>query len=175
MPVSETPKSLQEKRDRMKVLSKQTNFSPEVVETLMKCTYYSQSKDVNRGKDLHSLLEEWSLLFQDIDMTVQFEELTGLSVREIFIGSVEKKGKRLLDFMRTICADKCKWVLQAVTKLIGQLEICKDDLKDVVLLLLAYFGGEKKNLFQYVEETCRARDVQVESVHVTPYIIVCGK
>ncbi|XP_034463231.1 uncharacterized protein LOC117774714 [Hippoglossus hippoglossus] len=176
MPVSETPKSLQEKRDKMKVLSEQTNFSPEEVETLMKCTYYSQRKVVNMGKDLHSLLEEWPFLFHDIGMMVHFQELTGASLRETFICSVEKKGKRLLDFMRTICAGKCKRVLEAVTKLKilrEQLKGCSEDVKDMVLLL-AYFDEKEENLFHYVEETCLAREVQVESLPVTPCIIVCG-
>ena len=178
MPVSETPKSPQEKRDKMKVLSEQTNVSPEEVETLMKCTYYSQRKDVNDGKDLHSLLEEWPFLFHDIGMTVHFKELTGVSLTEIFISSVEKKGKRLLDFMRTICAGKCKRVLVAVTKLEilrGQLKGCSEDVKDMVLLLLAYFDEKEENLFHYIDETCLAREVQLESLPVTPCIIVCGK
>ena len=178
MPVSETPKSLQEKRDKIKVLSEQTNVSPEEVETLMKCTYYSQRKDVNNGKDLHSLLEEWPFLFHDIGMTVHFKELTGVSLTEIFISSVEKKGKRLLDFMRTICAGKAKRVLVAVTKLEilrGQLKGCSEDVKDMVLLLLAYFDEKEENLFHYIDETCLAREVQLESLPVTPCIIVGEK
>ena len=177
MPVSETQKSVQEKRDKIKVLSEQTNFSPEEVETLMKCTYYSQHKDVNDRKDLHSLLEEWPFLFYDIGMTVHFQELTGLSLREIFICSVEGKGKRLLDFMRTICAGKCKRVLVAVTKLEilrGQLKGCSEDVKDMVLFL-AYFDGKEENLFHYIEETCLAWEVQLASLPVTPCIIVCGQ
>lgn len=111
-------------------------------------------------------------------MTVHFQELTGISLKETFLTNVEKKGKRLLDFMRTICADKSKRVLQAVTKLGirgGQLEGCSEDVKDMVLLLLAYFDDKEENLFHYVEQTCLAKELQVESLPVTPCIIVCGK
>lgn len=178
MPVSETPESQQEKKDRMKALSEQTNFSPGEVDTLMKCTYYSQRKEINKGTDLQSLMEEWPFLFQEIGMTVYFQELTGILLKETFLTNVEKKGKRLLDFMRTICADKSKRVLQAVTKLEilrGQLDGCSEDVKDMVLLLLSYFDEKEENLFHYVEQTCLAKEVQVESLPVTPCIIVCGK
>lgn len=52
-------------------------------------------------------------------MTVHFQELNGISLKEMILTNVKKKkkGKRLLDFMRTICAEKSKIVLQAVTKL----------------------------------------------------------
>ncbi|KAF7649572.1 hypothetical protein LDENG_00139390, partial [Lucifuga dentata] len=79
--------------------------------------------------------------------------------------------------MRTTCADKNKQVLQTVTKLEilrGQLEGCSEDVKDMVLLLLCYFDEKEENLFHYVEETCLAEDVPMETLPVTPCIIVCG-
>lgn len=79
-------------------------------------------------------------------MAVHFYELTGVSLKETFLNSLEKKGKRLLDFMRNTCADKSKRVLQAVTKLQilrGQLQGCSEDVKDMVLLLLSYFDETK--------------------------------
>lgn len=111
-------------------------------------------------------------------MTVHFQELTGVPLKETFLTSVEKKGKRLLDLIRTTCADKSKRVLQAVTKLKilrGQLEGCSEDIKDMVLLLLTYLDEKEEILFHYVDETCLAKEVQVETLPVTPCIIVCGK
>lgn len=93
MPVSARAESQQEKKDKMKLLSKQTNFSPVEVKRLMKCTYYSQRKEINKGTDLQSLMEEWPFLFQEIGMTVHFQDLTGVSQKETFLTSVEKKGK----------------------------------------------------------------------------------
>lgn len=61
-------------------------------------------------------------------------------------------------------------MLQAVTKLkilSGHLKGCSEDVNDVVLLLVFFFHG--------VEETCRAKEVQVESLPVTPCINVCGR
>lgn len=51
MPVNETPESQQEKKDKIKILSEQPTFNPEVVKSLMECTYYSQHKSVNTGTD----------------------------------------------------------------------------------------------------------------------------
>ncbi|KAK2885101.1 hypothetical protein Q8A73_021575 [Channa argus] len=177
MPVSETPESQQEKKENMKVLSEQNNFSPDEVRALMKCTYYSQRKDIIKGTALQSLMEEWPFLFHEIGMTVHFQELTGVSLKETFLTSVEKKGKHLLDFMRTTCAEKSKRILQLVTKLKilrGQLEGCSEDIKDMVLLLLCYFDEKEETLFHYAEETCLAKEVDVERLPVTPCIIVCG-
>ena len=117
-------------------------------------------------------------LFQEIGMRVHFEELTGVPLKESFLNNVEKKGDRLLNFMRTVCADKNKTFLRRVTNLQvlrGQKEGCSEDLKDMLLLLLSYFDEKEENLFHYVEETCLPKEVQVESLPVTPCIIVCGK
>ncbi|XP_059187454.1 uncharacterized protein LOC131970167 [Centropristis striata] len=110
-------------------------------------------------------------------MTVHFQELTGVSLKDTFLTNIEKKGKRLLDFMRTVCAEKSKRILQAVTKLDilrGQLEGCSEDVKDMVLLLLPYFDDKEENLFHYVDQTCVAKDVPVERLPVNPCIVVCG-
>lgn len=111
-------------------------------------------------------------------MGVHFEELTGVPLKESFLNNVEKKGDRLLNFMRTVCADKSKKFLRRVTNLQvlrGQKEGCSEDLKDMLLLLLSYFNEKEENLFHYVEETCLPKEVRVESLPVTPCIIVCGK
>lgn len=108
-------------------------------------------------------------MFEEIGMTVHFHELIEIFLKETFLTNVEKKGK-LLDFMRTSCADKSRREI-----LRGQLEGCSEDVKDKVLLLLSYFDEKEENLFHYVEQTCLAKEVQVESLAVTPCIIVCGK
>ncbi|XP_073728883.1 uncharacterized protein [Misgurnus anguillicaudatus] len=110
-------------------------------------------------------------------MTVHFLELTGLPLKDTFLNSVEKKGKRLLNFMTTVCADKTKRVLETAIKLKflrGPLEGSSGDIKDMVLLILSYFNEKEEHLFHYVEETCLANEVQVEGLPVTPCIIVCG-
>lgn len=54
------------------------------------------------------------------------------------------------------------------------MEGCSEDVKDMVHLLLSYFDEKEENLFHYVEESCLADEVVVESLPVTPCIIVCG-
>ncbi|KAK9967219.1 hypothetical protein ABG768_001627 [Culter alburnus] len=152
LPVTETLETQQEKKERMKILSEQTSFSHEEVKTLMNCTYYSQRKAINSGADMQTIIEEWPFF-------------------------LEKKGKRLLDFLKNTCADKSKRVLEAVIKLRmqrGQLKGCSEDVKDMMLLLLSYFDEKEETLFHYVDETCLAKEVHVESLPVTPCIIVCG-
>ena len=63
LPVSETAETQQKKKDEMKMLSEQLNPSPDEVRSLMKSTYYSQRKEINKGTDLQTLLEEWPFLF----------------------------------------------------------------------------------------------------------------
>ena len=58
LPVSETAETQQKKKDEMKMLSEQLNPSPDEVRSLMKSTYYSQRKEINKGTDLQTLLEE---------------------------------------------------------------------------------------------------------------------
>ncbi|KAK5600975.1 hypothetical protein CRENBAI_006008 [Crenichthys baileyi] len=132
--MNETSESQQENQKQMKILSEQTSFVPEEVKNLMKCTSYSQRKAVNKGADLQILIEEWPFLFQEIGMTVHFEELTVVPLKQTFLTCLEKKAKRL----ETTCADKSKRVLEAVVKLRmhrGQLERSSEDVKDLMLLL----------------------------------------
>lgn len=64
MPLTETTVSQQQKKLKMKFMSEQANFNPDEVKTLMKCTYYSQSKAINLGTDLLVLGDDWPFLFR---------------------------------------------------------------------------------------------------------------
>ena len=161
-----------------KLKSKAKEVSPEEVRTLTKLTYFSQRKDVNKGASIHQLFENWPFLFQEVGMGVHFKELTGINLKEMFLTSLDKKGGRLLNFMKTIGAEKKKQVMQAVEKLEvirGQLEGYSEDIKDMVLLLLAYVSEKEEMMFHYVEQSCLAEDVEEDMLPVTPCIIVCGK
>lgn len=85
---------------------------------------------------------------------------------------MEKKGKRLLNILKTTCPDKNKRVLEGVLKprmQRGQLKGCSEDMKDTMLLLLSYFDEKEETLFHYVDETCMTKEVQVESLCDTMY------
>lgn len=52
--------------------------------------------------------------------------------------------------MKTVCVNKSKKFLQAVTKfqvMRGELTGCSEDVKDMMLLLLPYFGEEEGVMF----------------------------
>lgn len=80
--------------------------------------------------------------------------------------------------MNTVCVNKKKKFLEAVTKLKlmrGQQSGCSENVKEMVLLLLSYFDEKEDAMFSYVEDTCLAGEVQVNQVHLTPTIVVRGE
>ncbi|GAA6089228.1 uncharacterized protein LOC110971785 [Tachysurus ichikawai] len=178
MPLSETAESQQLKKEKMRSLLQTTDCNEEEVKVLMKSTYYSQRKDINKGTDMKILTDDWPFLFQESGMEVHFKDLTGIPLKETFLNSIDGKGNRLLNFMRNVCATKNKHVLQAITKLQvlrGQTNGCSEDVKDMILLLLSYFDEKEELLLHYVEQTSLAKDVELENLPVTPCIIVCGR
>ena len=178
LPLGETAESQQEKKEKLKMMSQQTDANPEEVKLLMKLTFYTQRKQVNQGKDIKYLLEEWPFWFDELGMEVHFKELTGIGLKETFTRNVNLKGKRLLNYMHTVCVNKKRKFLQAVTKfkvMRGELNGCSEDVKEMVLLLLTYFDEKEDAMFCYVDDTCLAGEVQMDQVHLTPTIVVCGK
>lgn len=177
LPLGETAESQQQKKDELKHLFLQNEQSPEPLKRLMKTTFYSQRQEVNQGNDIKSLLESWPYWFCEVGMTVHFHELTGVDLKETFLKNVEQKGERLLNFLKTVGFNKSKRFYQAATKLpmmTGEHSGCTH-VTEMVLLLLAYFDEKEDVMFHYVEDTCLAGEVSMESVPVTPTIVVCGK
>ncbi|KAJ8013127.1 hypothetical protein DPEC_G00050070 [Dallia pectoralis] len=177
MPLNETNESQLDKQERMKIMSKTTNVDPEEVSNLMKATFYSQRKEINNGASVPHLCENWPFLLQEIGMCVHFKQLTGIDLKEMFLKSLDKKGQRLLNFLKSVGSEKTTKVMQAAAKLEvmrRQTEGCSEDLKDVVLLLLAYFEEKEEVMVHYVEESCLVKDVEVDKLPATPCIIVCG-
>ncbi|KAI9535001.1 hypothetical protein NQZ68_007086 [Dissostichus eleginoides] len=178
LPLGETEESQQEKKEKLRVMSKQTDVNPEEVKLLMKSTFYTQRKQVNQGTNIKSLLQEWPFWFDDLGMAVHFKELTGSELQETFTRNLDLKGKRLLNYMNTVAVYKSKRLLQALTKfkvMRGELSGCSEDVKDMVLLLLSYFDEKEDTMFCYVEDTCLAGEVQMDQVQLTPTIVVCGR
>ncbi|GAA6100681.1 uncharacterized protein LOC122358169 [Tachysurus ichikawai] len=174
MPLSETAESQQLKKEKMRSLLQTTDWNEEEVKVLMKSTYYSQRKDINKGTDMKILTDDWPFLFQESGMEVHFKDLTGIPLKETFLNSIDGKGNRLLNFMRNVCATKNKHVLQAITKLQvlrGQTNGCSEDVKDMILLLLSYFDEKEELLLHYVEQTSLAKDVELENLPDVPAIV----
>lgn len=168
----------EEKKEQLKMMSQQTDANTEEVRHLMKLTFYTQRKQVNQGKNIKDLLKDWPLWFSEVGMAVHFRELTGIGLQETFIRNVDLKGKRLLNYMNVVYVCKCKKFLLVLSKLKavrGELSGCSEDVKEMVLLLLAYFDERENVMFSYVEDTCLAGEVQMDQVHLTPTIVVCVK
>ncbi|XP_043092090.1 uncharacterized protein LOC122342383 [Puntigrus tetrazona] len=88
------------------------------------------------------------------------------------------KGKRLLDYLTTVCVNKSKKFLQNYARfqrMRGPQSGCSDDVIEMTLLLLSYFDEEEESMFFHVEDTCLAEEVQLEQVPLTPVVIVCGQ
>ncbi|KAL0199024.1 hypothetical protein M9458_007564, partial [Cirrhinus mrigala] len=102
MPLNETKESQLEKQEMMKMKSKATNFDSEEVSTLLKATYYTQRKDINNGASIQQLCENWPFLFQEVGMCTHFKQLTGIDLKEMLLKSLDKKGQRLLNFLKTV-------------------------------------------------------------------------
>ncbi|KAI4888205.1 hypothetical protein NFI96_030197 [Prochilodus magdalenae] len=45
----------------------------------------------------------------------------------------------------------------------------------MVLLLLSYFDEKEDAMFCYVDDTCLAGEGQMDQVHLTPTVVVCGQ
>lgn len=178
LPLEETQESQQQKMEELKVMFQHSDPNPKDVKCLMKSTFYTQRQHVNQGLSIRCLREEWPFLFDEIGMSVHFKELTGVDLKETFTRNLDLKGKRLLNYMTTVCVSKNNKFLQFYAKLQrmrGQQSGCSDDAKEMILLLLSYFEEKEESMFFHVEDTCLAEEVQLEQVPLTPTVIVCGK
>ena len=153
LPLGETPEGQQEKKKKLRRMSQQTNANPEEIKQLMKLTFYTQRKQVNKGKNIKDLLEGWPSWFSELGMGVHFKELTEIALKETFMQNVDLKRKRLLNYMSTVCMSKNKKFLQAATrvKMLSGAELsgCSEDVKEMLLLLLAYFD-ERDEMMLYI-------------------------
>lgn len=89
-------------------------------------------------------------------MSVHFKELTGIDLKETFIRNLDLTGKRLLDYMTTVCVNKNKKFIQnyaRLQKMWGLQSGCSDDVIEMLLLLLSYFDEEEESMLFHVEDT----------------------
>uniref|UniRef100_A0A8C1XB01 Uncharacterized protein n=1 Tax=Cyprinus carpio TaxID=7962 RepID=A0A8C1XB01_CYPCA len=178
LPIEETQESQQQKMEKLQLMFQRSDANPEEVNCLMKSTFYTQRQHVNQGKSIKCLREEWPFWFDELGMSVHFKELTGIDLKETFTRNLDLKGKRLLDYMTTVCVNKSKKFLQNYAKLQRMRGLqggCSDDVIEMLLLLLSYFDEEEESMFFHVEDRCLAEEVQLEQVPLTPTVIVCGK
>ena len=65
------------------MMSQQTDSNPKEVKLLIKLTFYTQCKQVNQGKNIKYLLEDWPFWFDELGMAVCFKELTGNGLKKL--------------------------------------------------------------------------------------------
>ena len=156
-------------------MSQQTNANLEEIKQLMKLTSYTQCKQVNQGKNIKDLLEGCPSWFSELGMGMHFKELTGITLKKTFIQNVYLNGKRLLNYITTVCMSKNNKILQAAMRVKilrgAELSGCSED----EMLLLVHFNERDEMMLYTVEDTCLAGEVQMDKLPLTPTIIVCGK
>lgn len=103
LPLEETQESQQQKMEKLKVMFQHSDANPEEVKGLMKSTFYTQRQHVNQGKSIKCLREDWPFWFDELGMSIHFKELTGIDLKETFTRNLDLKGKRLLDYMTSLC------------------------------------------------------------------------
>ncbi|XP_073763552.1 uncharacterized protein [Danio rerio] len=178
LPLGETSESQEEKKEKIKIMSRQTDADAEEVRHLMKLTFYTQRNQVNQGKNIKCLLEDWPWWFNELGMAVHYKELTGIGLNETFTRNLDLKGKRLLNYFSTVGVNKNKKFLQDLTKfkvMRGELSGCSEDVKEMLMLLLSYFNEKEDAMFCHVEDTCLAEEVEMDKVNLTPTLVVCGQ
>ncbi|KAI3351482.1 hypothetical protein L3Q82_020330 [Scortum barcoo] len=130
-------------------------------------------------QDIYGCIK-WNVKFLPCEETQESQQQKMEKLKVMFQHSDAnpEEGKRLLNYMTTVCVNKSKKILQTYARLQrmrGQQSGCSDDVKEMILLLLSYFDEKEESMFFYVEDTCLAEEVQLEQVPLTPTIIVCGK
>ncbi|KAG5285699.1 hypothetical protein AALO_G00006390 [Alosa alosa] len=149
-----------------------------MVSSIMKASYFTQRKGVKEGQAIKEMREDWPWWFMEIGMTIHFQEVTGIRLKEDFLKNVDQKGKRLLNNLKTIAANKNRKLCQVTAKLEfirGEHTGSSADVIKMVMLLLAYFEEKEEVMFCYVDETCLAEEVEFAEVALTPTIVVCGR
>lgn len=94
------------------MMSRQTDANPDEIKLLMKLTFYTQRRHVSQEENIKNLLEEWPFLFEELGMAVHFQELTGIGLKAVFTRNLDLKGKRLLNYMKTVCVNKSRKFLK---------------------------------------------------------------
>eukprot|EP00066_Takifugu_rubripes_P028520 XP_011617786.1 PREDICTED: uncharacterized protein LOC105418794 [Takifugu rubripes] len=162
LPIGETQVSQQQKMEKLQNMYQHSDANSKEVTCLMKSTFYTQRQHVNQGKSIKCLREEWPFWFDELGMMVHFKELTGINIKETLTHNLDLKGKRLLNYLTTVCVHKSKRFHQTYARLQrmrGQQSGCSEDVKKMLLLLLSYF--EEESMFFHVDDTCLAQEVEL--------------
>lgn len=91
LPLPETVESKLEKKEEVKRMFEELNYTAEDVKGLVKYTYFTQRKDINKGISIPKLCQEWAFLFHEAGMAGHFQLLTDVNLVEAFFCNVGKR------------------------------------------------------------------------------------
>ena len=156
-PDGETQETLTNKKETLKALaSRGQGWSDNISRDQCLC-YILQRKDiVEKGLSVTVLLDEWPYLFNEKGINQHFENLLGFSPRTVLESSLEKTGKKLLDFLLCPDASKIKDISSIRTNLKAAKEALGSDQPEIpaiVMLIMKYFNEEWTALFLQLEVT----------------------
>lgn len=177
LPITETLASQKQQQEEMKTMFRERNWDTQIITKKMMATYYTQRKDIIRGMETEKIRREWPFLFEMPGLQAHFRALTGVQLEGKFFETVKNKSHKILAYMDTLNNDKQR----KTARVLAQIEVAKKDTKSklpempgLVLLLLAYFGEDDKQMFFQVDDTCLPSEVPTSDLPASPCIIFCG-
>lgn len=157
LPVQETTQTQIEKQQGMKLIKESGGTSMnEEIRKMLHETYFSIRKDINSGRDIHYLIEEWPLLFSKEGLFDHFLELVNINIEEKLSYSISKMGFSIISYflnepkVKSTSREKFKETLLQLKSNCQE----KDDMYNwevLISLLMAYFEEDTKELFVLVD------------------------
>ena len=101
LPVGESQDTQEEKKKFLQNEYDKLYWSVDNVSKLMTATYSSQRHGINDKKNIEDLLKEWPFLAEEKWLFEHFHRLTEIDLTERLNDAFEKKGSRLLMYLKT--------------------------------------------------------------------------
>ena len=156
MPNNETEESLNSKKDSLLAMfsAGEPKWNLEVMRQMMAETFYLQRTDINNGRVVLELVQDWPFLFHFQGMKAHMNNLMAIDLEEL---KVTTKVKRVLAFMMKqdfskhsiSIREQVNFVIQDMTKPHqNQTDL---SLPASILMLMSYFSEVYEGLFLEVD------------------------
>ena len=156
LPVGESQDTQEEKKKFLQNEYDKLYWSVDNVSKLMTATYSSQRHGINDKKNIEDLLKEWPFLAEEKWLFEHFHRLTEIDLTERLNDAFEKKGSRLLMYLKTKNAPPT--LVEAIHKIKIAVKQCANQqavTKGLPGMLAAYFKEDLSVLIRcYDVSTC---------------------